>query len=357
MGDVKLYLSKCELPDREKHNSRLFVDLAENVHIHHREYRTVFSVNEFLEYSSIIEDSRSDLINYLENNTNYEESKYPTTIMIAGGRNRQLTFLKNSPTPITSEYYNCDFAIELQEEYVTDEIHIHLRDFRYVCNRETFKLIAKNFNEALNELESFEESNDYIRQKHPDREVSDYNILSKKMTHSLQGTEYVNLTKVNSFWFENILKEWEPDKNYINQLRKIINSQSEIIPIILSTESDGSHLIIDGHHRFYSYLVEGKKEIPSIITGITFKESEKIRQAEVLLKEFDEANNYRFEMSRFYQKYTAYKLNRFYKNNFTKLLGKNSFLSKLKRKVMKFLGYGKVVFYKFNERYREGNDH
>ena len=41
MGSVRKFLHKSELPEREGHHSRLFVDLAENIHIHHREYRTV----------------------------------------------------------------------------------------------------------------------------------------------------------------------------------------------------------------------------------------------------------------------------------------------------------------------------
>jgi len=47
MGSVKKYLHKGMLPERERHHSRLFVDLAENIHIHHREFRTVFSLNEY----------------------------------------------------------------------------------------------------------------------------------------------------------------------------------------------------------------------------------------------------------------------------------------------------------------------
>ena len=37
MGSVKKYLYKGELPERESHHSRLFVDLAENIHIHVRQ--------------------------------------------------------------------------------------------------------------------------------------------------------------------------------------------------------------------------------------------------------------------------------------------------------------------------------
>ena len=80
MGSVKIDLCKKNLPDREKHNSRMFIDLAENIHIHHREFRTVFSINEFLEYCDILEKSKISALEYLENNVNYKEHKYPTTL-------------------------------------------------------------------------------------------------------------------------------------------------------------------------------------------------------------------------------------------------------------------------------------
>ena len=127
MGSVRKYLFKEQLPEREAHHSRLFIDLAENIHIHHREYRTVFSLDEYFEYADIVAKSTIDVRNFLEQNPNYEEQKYPTTIMIAGGKERQLKFLSNSPKPNKRKYFSNDFAIELQDVYVTDEIHIHYR--------------------------------------------------------------------------------------------------------------------------------------------------------------------------------------------------------------------------------------
>ena len=38
-------------------------------------------------------------INVIEQNLDYEELKYPTTILIAGGRERQLKYLQNSTNP------------------------------------------------------------------------------------------------------------------------------------------------------------------------------------------------------------------------------------------------------------------
>ena len=34
MGRIDKVLSKVELPDRDEHNARVFVDLAESVHLH-----------------------------------------------------------------------------------------------------------------------------------------------------------------------------------------------------------------------------------------------------------------------------------------------------------------------------------
>ena len=81
MGSIRKDLFRTQLPNRELHHSRLFIDLAENIHIHHREYRTVFSLDEYFEYADIISKSTEDVRNFLEQNPNYEEHKYPTTIM------------------------------------------------------------------------------------------------------------------------------------------------------------------------------------------------------------------------------------------------------------------------------------
>ena len=135
MGSVKKMLAKVELPSRETHHSRMFIDLAENIHIHHREYRTVFSLDEYFEYVDILNKSTDDVRTFLSNNPHYREREYPTTIMVGGGRAQQLRFLSNSPKPNKSFYYDGEMAVELQDEFVTDEIHIHYRDFRIAMDR------------------------------------------------------------------------------------------------------------------------------------------------------------------------------------------------------------------------------
>lgn len=324
MGDVKKVLASCKLKDREKHNSRLFIDLCENIHIHFREYRFIFSLPELFEFATIINESMEDVMNYLINNPDYKEGIYSTTIMIAGGKERQMKFLQKSPSPNKSYYDNNSFRIELQEEYVTDEIHIHLRDFRLVLNRENFKDLAIQFKRANDELERFEKSHNYERKKHVDREIESFNNDDARRPDKghIQGSVRVKLDKIKSFWFKDIRKEWSPDNEYINYLKAKLQNEETILPIVISKELKGSHYIIDGHHRYHAALTSGADSIDAVITDITFEESEQIRKAEVLLKEFDKETSNRFRLSDFFKNYLAFSLNDYYKNSFSKLIAK-----------------------------------
>jgi len=90
MGAILKILSSKELPQRELHNSRLFVDLSENVHIHFREIRLMFGVEEFFEFTDIIRDSAKEVKKYLKKHPEYKEQENFDGILVAGG-------LKNKP--------------------------------------------------------------------------------------------------------------------------------------------------------------------------------------------------------------------------------------------------------------------
>lgn len=345
MGSIKKYLFKGILPEREKHHSRLFVDLAENIHIHYREYRMVFSLDEYFEYVEIISKSTNDVRNFLEQNPDYEEQKYPTTIIIAGGTDSLFTSLKNSPLPNTSRYFPNDFAIELQDEWITDEIHIHYRDFRLAMDRERFKKVAEGFAISLKELEKFEKNTSYIREDHPDRVIHDNkdDIDTKQM-----GVEYIQLDKISTNWYDNILEEWEPDKESIRAIQKNFHAEKKFTPIILSTEKNGKHLIVDGHHRFYAALKLNLNKIEAVVLNINFEETEKIREAEVLLKEFDATTNYEYNLSSFMKSYLGYRLNRYYSSSFSKIMRRQTSWYQALRKI-KLLIFGKrKIFNPFN---------
>jgi hypothetical protein len=350
MGSVRKYLFKGELPDREIHHSRLFIDLAENIHIHHREYRTVFSLDEYFEYVDVIEKSTKDVINFLSQNPNYEEQKYPTTIMIAGGKERQMKFLSNSPMPNRSAYYANDFAIELQDEFVTDEIHIHYRDFRIAMDRSRFKKVAEGFRLSLIKLESFENNNTYERKMHPDRIIEEFNKAEKLDSDTKQlGVRQFPLKKIFSNWYKDIENEWSPNNKAIEAIIKQYKKDKRFTPVILSTETDGRSLIVDGHHRVYAALKMGLSTIDAVIIKLEFKDTQKIRDAENLLKEFDVETNYEYKLSSFMKSYLGFRLNRFYSNAFKeKMLGQKLWHRALRK--AKRIVFGKAyIFKKFNE--------
>ncbi len=171
MGAIKKVLSHKELPDRELHNSRLFVDLSENVHIHHREIRLLFGVDEFFEFTDIVKDSAKEVKKYLKKHPEYKEQEIFDGILVAGGVERQTTPLKKSPKPHVSKYFPNRLQIELQEESVIDSIHIHYRDYRMVMNIETFREFALSMKESLENLDDYLKENQYDQEAHPFRKV------------------------------------------------------------------------------------------------------------------------------------------------------------------------------------------
>jgi len=171
MGAIEKILSERELPERELHNSRLFVDLSENVHIHYRELRLMFGVEEFFEFTDIIKESAREVKKYLKKHPDYKEQEVFDGLLVAGGIKRQITPLQKSPKPHQSKYFPNRLQIELQEEKVIDSIHIHFRDYRLVMNIETFRELANGMKEAVDNLEDFLKENRYNQEEHPFRKV------------------------------------------------------------------------------------------------------------------------------------------------------------------------------------------
>ena len=356
MGSVKKFLHKSTLPDRETHHSRLFIDLAENIHIHHREYRTVFSLDEYFEYADIVTSSTVDVRNFLAQNSDYKEQAYPTTILIAGGKERQLKFLEHSTKANKSAYFDDVFAIELQDEYVTDEIHIHYRDFRIGLDRTRFRLMAEGFKTALIELDEFENNNSYERKSHPDRLISDFNNNDLKLKGQIMGAVPISLSDIKSYW-HNKIEDWVPNKQSIELLIESLNNNVTLCPIVVSTESDGSHLIIDGHHRYYAHQELRLAVIDCIVLNEPFSKTEKLRKAEVLLKEFDQESGYKYNMSNYYKSYISHSLNRYYSDVFRHKVKKHSLTKKAVIKILSIVGLKEFVFKYVYEPHNNHNNH
>ncbi|MGD9671303.1 MAG: ParB N-terminal domain-containing protein [Hyphomicrobiaceae bacterium] len=318
MGLIKKDLVRIKLPDREAHNSRMFVDLCENIHIHHREFRVVFSLDEYLEFVDVLGRSTEDVLSYLAQNPDYEEGIYPTTIMVAGGKERQRKLLLNSPAPNQSAYFANDFAIELQEESVVDEIHVHWRDYRFAMNRENFKIIAEAFSEAKKGLLQFEAENHYVRRPHHDRsmksfeyEFSEYNSYETR----IMGEEMFPIASIKSR-FDEGSESFSPPQDLIGLLVQKYKTGQRVVPIILSTEANGDHIVIDGNHRFHAAQRAGLTEINCIVMDVSFGDSEPFRCAEGLLKKFDESTGYRYNTSGFTKHFIAHRASRYYVDHF-----------------------------------------
>ncbi len=119
-----------------------------------------------------------------------------------------------------------------------------------------------------------------------------------------QPIQYLPIDKIKSHWFKDILKEWQPDEDYICFVRSYIQKQKYLPPIVVVKEGD-LYCIVNGHHRFYAHLKEGSKKIKSLIIQGTFEESEPLRKAEVMLKEFDQKTNYIYQFSGYLDRWAA----------------------------------------------------
>jgi hypothetical protein len=220
MGLVRELLAEINLPDREVHNSRMFVDLCENIHIHYREIRIVFSLDEYFEFVDILQKSTADVRNFLAQNPDYKEGVYPTTVMVAGGPGRQRKLLENSPAANKSTYFPNHFAIELQDESVIDEIHVHWRDYRIALNRDHFRRIAQAFADAERKLTAFESSHLYLRKEHPDRTMQSYALERAKYAEEqtrIQGEIDVPLAMIRTK-DPDFLATYQPDSAAIAEL-------------------------------------------------------------------------------------------------------------------------------------------
>jgi uncharacterized ParB-like nuclease family protein len=120
----------------------------------------------------------------------------------------------------------------------------------------------------------------------------------------MRPIKYIDIEKIKSKWHKNLITDWQPDKGYIEYLKKKITDNEYTAPIVVVQEGDFFY-IVNGHHRYYAYLAAGKKKIKCILIEGTFEESEPLRKAEVLLKEFDQKTGYRYQFSGYLDRWAA----------------------------------------------------
>ncbi len=114
----------------------------------------------------------------------------------------------------------------------------------------------------------------------------------------------LKLSEIRSHWYDNILEEWHPDYEYIDYLEEKIKNDEYLPPIIVVAETNG-YVIVNGHHRFYAQLRLGKKHIKAFVLDGTFKDTEPLRKAEVLLKKYDQRTKYKYQFSGYLDRWAA----------------------------------------------------
>jgi uncharacterized ParB-like nuclease family protein len=114
----------------------------------------------------------------------------------------------------------------------------------------------------------------------------------------------IDVQKVKSKWYTDIFSQWQPDQGYIEFLEKKIADGEYVAPIVVVKEDD-DYYIVNGHHRYYALCRSGKKTIKCVVIEGSFDDSEPLRKAEVLLKEFDRKTEYRYQLSGYLDRWAA----------------------------------------------------
>ena len=115
---------------------------------------------------------------------------------------------------------------------------------------------------------------------------------------------YININKIRSHWYDNILEDWHPNPEHIDYLKHKIKKEEYMPAIVLVREADG-YVIVNGHHRFYAHIVAGEKQIKAFVLDGTFEDTEPLRKAEVLLKKYDEKTKYKYQFSGYLDRWAA----------------------------------------------------
>jgi hypothetical protein len=114
----------------------------------------------------------------------------------------------------------------------------------------------------------------------------------------------IDIKKIKSKWYEDIFTQWQPDQGYVDHLKQCIKEEQYMPPIVVVQEGEFFY-IVNGHHRYYAHLVMGEKKVKCIVIEGTFADSEPLRKAEVLLKEFDQKTGYRYRFSGYLDRWAA----------------------------------------------------
>lgn len=114
----------------------------------------------------------------------------------------------------------------------------------------------------------------------------------------------LKLSEIRSHWHDNIQEGWQPEQGYIDYLEDKIKNNEYLPPIIVVAETSG-YVVVNGHHRIYAQLRLGNKHIKAFVLDGTFKDTEPLRRAEGLLKEYDGRTKYKYKFCGYLDRWAA----------------------------------------------------
>ena len=115
---------------------------------------------------------------------------------------------------------------------------------------------------------------------------------------------WLKLSEIRSHWYENVLEEWHPDPKYVDYLKNQIEKGEYLAPIVVVRETSG-FVVVNGHHRYYANLLMDKKRIKGFVLDGSFEDTDPLRKAEVLLKEYDQKTEYKYQFSGYLDRWAA----------------------------------------------------
>ena len=106
---------------------------------------------------------------------------------------------------------------------------------------------------ASKELTSYLEESEYARESIQTELWRNSMITNLKILTFVLGVGAIPLNSIGSNWYDDLLKEFKPNRKFIEYLVSSIREGSPIAPIILCRDKNPErYLIVDGHHRVYA---------------------------------------------------------------------------------------------------------
>lgn len=229
MGDIKQILVSEELEPRVLFPKRICVDLCENLHLHNRNIRHEFSLEEWALYSAAMQNL------YKASEYSIDKHKY-----IEGTHDFFVQSNYNTPYPTNnSAYFPNRFSIE---ECRDDTFHVHYRDLRIELTRNEFEQITNAFAKAKENKKKF------VPFPYPDIKVP---TLVTAPIDSIQPYDSGHLPG-------HIDKE---HRDGIEYCKKLIKNGERIRPIVVNSNGQRT----DGFKRYMAFKELGYKKIECLV--------------------------------------------------------------------------------------------